>query len=998
MELTNDELPANGLGSRHGLWGGFGAVSSLIDAIGQPGRDSFSRGNGKTGVNSDHDVVDTGFCSLQSVGGSAETKWFSVFRGFPDCQTSISNYLCANRILKYDYTAVLQERVVHFTVAYLKLGIPPSQPRRAAMERDGFARNHEPSSKASDALMSHTRETAAMKRDPGATAHDTGWFSRLQQRFPILQKKRGKALLTFILLLPLLGLLGLLALRNRGSEVSNGGDGDSGSTAGAIADDTYFYGQSEAVYPSPTMSGTGTWTESYNKASALVQNMTIEEKVSLTTGAGANTGCAGNIPAVPRLNFTGMCLMDAGQGLRATDFVSGWPSGIHVGASWNKNLTRQRGIGMGGEFRTKGVNVALGPVVGPVGRVVRGGRNWEGFAADPYLTGALASETILGIQSVGVITSTKHFIGNEQETNRVPANGIEAVSSNIDDKTMHEVYLWPFQDAVKAGSGNIMCSYNRVNNSYGCANSKTQNGLLKTELGFQGFVVSDWGALHAGVASANAGMDMVQPNAAELWGDNLITAVKNGSVSESRLDDMVTRIVATWYQMGQDQGFPDPGVGMPQDLTKPHAIVDARNESSKQILFDGAVEGHVLVKNIRSALPLQKPKIMSLFGYSARNPDQWNYNATGGTSAWMFGGESAFLGRYITGAFDLDSLEDIPQIAPDGTIICGGGSGAVTPAFISSPFDAISSRAYEDSTALFWDFFSPEPYVNAASEACIVLVNAFASEGYDRPGTHDDFTDGLIKHVADRCNNTIVVFHNAGVRLVDQFVDHPNVTAVIFAHLPGQDSGRALAALLYGDSNPSGKLPYTVAHNESDYEALLKPSPAEGIFVKFPQSNFTEGAYIDYRHFDAKNITPRYEFGFGLSYTTFNYSSLEITKREGAGTSSYPVGDIVEGGQSDLWDVLATVTARVQNVGEVDGAEVAQLYVGIPGAPVRQLRGFDKPFINATQSTTVTFDLNRRDLSVWDVVAQKWLLQNGTYDINVGGSSRNLPLQGTLTF
>jgi beta-glucosidase len=609
----------------------------------------------------------------------------------------------------------------------------------------------------------------------------------------------------------------------------------------------------------------------------------------------------------------------------------------------------------------------------------------------------LASETVSGIQSVGVITSTKHFIGNEQETHRVPSNGIEAVSANIDDKTMHELYLWPFQDAVKAGSGNIMCSYNRVNNSYGCANSKTQNGLLKTELGFQGFVVSDWGAMHAGVASALAGMDMVQPSAADLWGDALLESVKNGSVSEARLNDMVTRIVAAWYQMGQDQDFPEPGIGMPADLTKPHTIIDARNISFKQALLDGAIEGHVLVKNTKSSLPLRKPKMLSLYGYSARNPDQWNYNATGGVSAWMFGGESAFLGRYVSGAFALDSLGEIPQIAPNGTIVSGGGSGAVTPSYISSPFDAINSRAYDDGTALFWDFSSPDPYVDAASDACLVLVNAFASEGYDRSGTHDDYTDGLIKHVADHCNNTIVVFHNAGIRLVDQFVDHENVTALVFAHLPGQDSGRALVSLLYGDSNPSGKLPYTVAHNESDYDALLSPSPAEGIFANFPQSNFTEGVYIDYRHFDAKNITPRYEFGFGLSYTSFNYTNLEIKVNNTANTSNYPNGKVVEGGQSDLWDILATVSAQIQNTGQVDGAEAAQLYVGIPGAPAKQLRGFEKPFINASQSATVSFELTRRDLSIWDVFEQKWLLQNSTYNIFVGSSSRSLPLQGMLS-
>ncbi|KAH8671312.1 glycoside hydrolase superfamily [Xylariales sp. PMI_506] len=835
-----------------------------------------------------------------------------------------------------------------------------------------------------------------MKRDPGVPLNDTGWFSRLKQRHPVLQKKRGKVLIAVVLLLPLLGLLGLLALRHGGSGAS-GGDGGGGTTsAGVITSDSYFYGESEPIYPSPNMTGTDTWADAFTKAAALVQNMTLAEKIGLTTGAGSSTGCMGFIQGIPRLNFSGLCLSDAGNGLRATDFVSGWPSGVHVGASWNKNLTRQRGSGMGGEFRIKGVNILLGPVAAPLGRVVRGGRNWEGFAADPYLSGSLTAETVTGVQSVGVITSTKHFIGYEQETNRMPGNGIAAVSSNIDDKTMHEVYLWPFQDAVKAGSGNVMCSYQRVNNSYSCGNSKTQNGLLKTELGFQGFIVSDWG-IRADMAYVMAGMDMIQPStSADLW-DDLAEAVKNGTIPESRLDDMATRIFAAWYQMGQDQGFPTPGVGMPADLTKPHTIVDARNTSSRQILLDGAVEGHVLVKNTNSALPLAKPKMLSIYGYSARSPDQWNYNGTGGTSAWLFGGESQDLGYYTTEGFSTGSAPDAPQIAQDGTIVSGGGSGASTPSYISSPFDAINAQAIEDGTALFWDFYSEDPYVDASSDACLVIVNAFASESYDRIGTHDDFSDNLIQNVANSCSNTIVVIHNAGVRLVEQFIDHPNVTALIFAHLPGQDSGRALVSLLYGESNPSGKLPYTVARNESDYGDVYNPDLPDGMFANYPQSNFTEGVYIDYRYFDAQNITPRYEFGYGLSYTTFNYSNLRISKNDSAVISDYPTGAILQGGQADLWDVIATITADIQNTGELGGAEVAQLYVGIPGAPAKQLRGFDKVFINTTETASVSFDVTRRDLGVWDVVAQKWLLQNGTYNIHVGASSRILPLEGELT-
>ncbi|KAI1344859.1 glycoside hydrolase family 3 protein [Xylariaceae sp. FL0016] len=826
-------------------------------------------------------------------------------------------------------------------------------------------------------------------------------LERLQQRFPFLKKKRGWVLVAAVIIIPFLGLLGLFALRNRG--------GDSGSSSGdVITTDTFFYGESPSVYPSPLMTGSGSWADAHSKAVAFVSQLTLAEKVGVASGVASSTGttgtlngCSGNIAAIPRLNFLGLCLTDAGQGVRATDFVSGFPSGIHVGASWNRALTRSRAEKMGAEFRSKGANMALGPVVGPLGRTVRGGRNWEGFAVDPYLCGALAYETVIGVQSQGVITSTKHFIGNEQETHRQPGGDIEAVSATIDDRTMHELYLWPFQDAVYAGTGNIMCSYNRLNNSYGCANSATQNGLLKTELGFQGAVTSDWGAMHAGVASALAGMDMVMPNS-DLWGDRLTEAVQNGSVPEDRLTDMATRIIASWYQMGQDQGFPDPGVGIAPDLTKPHKIVDARNTSSQQVLLDGAIEGHVLLKNTKDALPLQKPRVLSLFGYSVRNPDQWNYKPNAGVAAWTFGGESSFLGRDTSAGFSGEVSDDFSAIAPNGTLFSGGGSGAVTPASVSSPFEALQQRAYDDGTALMWDFSSAEPDVVAESDACLVIVNAFASEGYDRPNLRDDFTDGLIKHVADRCNQTIAVFHNAGVRLVDQWIDHPNVTGLIFAHLPGEASGRALVSLLYGDANPSGKLPFTVASNESDYEHLLTPDLPSGRFERFPQSNFSkEGLYIDYRALDARNVTPRFEFGFGLSYTTFEYTNLTVDKNNTASMSQYPSGEILPGGQADLWDVLGTVSAEVRNTGDVDGAEVAQLYVGIPsfgtGTPARQLRGFDKPFLNASQSTTVSFALTRRDLSVWDVVAQSWLLQPGEYEIWVGGSSRNLPLQGALS-
>ncbi|KAL4746336.1 putative beta-glucosidase M [Aspergillus terricola var. indicus] len=747
-----------------------------------------------------------------------------------------------------------------------------------------------------------------------------------------------------------------------------------------ITSDTFFYGESPPVYPSPEGTGAGDWASAYTKAKAFVAQLSDDEKVNLTAGVSSNTACSGFIQAIDRLGFPGICMSDAGNGLRGTDYVNGWSSGISVGASWNRELAHSRATYMGQEYRKKGVNMILGPVVGPLGRVALGGRNWEGYAADPYLSGVLVSESVKGLQSQKVATSVKHFIANEQETNRNPTtdsegNAVQSVSSNIDDKTMHELYLWPFQDAVLAGTTNLMCSYNRVNNSYGCQNSKLLNGLLKTELGFQGYVVTDWGAQHAGIAGANAGLDVVMPRSST-WNSNLTTAIANGTMEASRLDDMITRLMATWYYLDQDTEFPSPGVGMPSSPSAAHQAVIATSQEAKPILLQAAIESHVLVKNTYGALPLKSPKLISVFGYDAYAPLTYD----------------------LSNNFDFSSTRVRSDLYKNGTLYVGGGSGLNSPAYIDAPIEAIKRRAYEDGSSVLWDFTSETPSVDYTSDVCLVFINAYATEGYDREALSDTHSDSIVKNVADNCSNTIVVVHNAGIRTAEAWVDHANVTAIIYAHLPGQDTGRALVKLLYGESNFSGRLPYTVAKEASDYGSLLEPSQPEGKYQYFPQSNFSEGVYIDYRAFDKDGIAPQYAFGYGLSYTTFEYSGLKISKSAG-GPSTYPTkASILPGGNPRLFDELVTVTSKIKNTGQVDGHEVAQLYVGIPSGPVRQLRGFDKVLVKSGSSESVTFSLTRRDLSTWDANAQEWLLQRGTYKIYVGRDSRDLPLEGTLVF
>ncbi|KAL2060995.1 hypothetical protein VTL71DRAFT_9047 [Oculimacula yallundae] len=778
-----------------------------------------------------------------------------------------------------------------------------------------------------------------------------------------------------------------------------------------ITSDSYFYGQSEPVYPTPETSGSGAWGEAIAKAQAFVAQLTLEEKTSLTGGVRVSNGCGGNIPNITRLGFPGLCLADAGAGVRGTDLVNAYTSGISDGASWNKNLTYQRAYQMGGEFRRKGVSIALGPpMVGPLGRIALGGRNWEGVGNDPYLAGKLAGIAVHGIQDQGVISCTKHFIANEQETARgiiVDNNNVTILSSssNIDDATLHESYLWPFYDAIHAGSAAVMCSYNRLNNSYACENSKALNGILKTELGFPGLVVSDWGAQHSGVASALSGMDMVMPSGLQFWGGNLTQAVTNSSVPESRLDDMAVRIMAGWYLTKQDSpDRPAPGVGMPANLLAPHKLIEARVPEARPVIFQSALEGHVLVKNTNNALPLKSPKILSLYGYDAKAAEVTTANPT--NRDYAFGLQSSSSSYWICGFGNRipQTCPAPPAIAANGTLFTGGGSGASTPPYISAPFNAIQDRAAKDETAIYWDFVNVNAtgYVMTESDAAIVFINAIASEGYDRPSLRDDFSDALVTNIAAQHNNTIVVIHNAGIRLVDQWVENPNVTAVIYAHLPGQDSGAALVQLLYGDVNPSGKLPYTVAKNETDYGRILNPITdigANGEFYRFPQDNFDEGVFIDYRAFDAAGIEPRYEFGFGLSYTTFSMANLTVAP-VGNSPSEYPTGQVIPGGQADLWDIVATATVSITNTGSVAGQEVAQLYLQIPveGQPARQLRGFEKVMLQPGESCTVEFELNRKDLSVWDVSAQQWKLTLGTdYTVFVGNSSRALPLNEALS-
>jgi len=327
-----------------------------------------------------------------------------------------------------------------------------------------------------------------------------------------------------------------------------------------------------------------------------------------------------------------------------------------------------------------------------------------------------------------------------------------------------------------------------------------------------------------------------------------------------------------------------------------------------------------------------------------------------------------------------------------------------------SPLDAIKNRALRTGARVQYiinnrilaadDFSSIYP----TPDVCFVFVNTYASEGHDRTQWEADWNSTLVvNNVAKRCTNTVVITHSAGINTMP-WADNPNVTAVIAAHLPGEQTGNSIVDILWGDYNPAGKLPYTIPRDESDYEFPIVNFTSVSTPTSW-QAEFTEGQMIDYRHFDSKNIVPRYEFGFGLSYTNFTLAKdLEINKliRDPAAAAN-PDITVRPGGNPELWTELICVSTKVKNTGPVAGATVVQLYLSLPkdasipaGTPVRVLRGFEKVFLKAGEERKVELLLTRRDLSYWDVISQRWVLPSGFFNVQVGFSSRDLPVKGLV--
>ncbi|KAI9432198.1 beta-glucosidase [Lactarius indigo] len=730
------------------------------------------------------------------------------------------------------------------------------------------------------------------------------------------------------------------------------------------------------------------WTSAYEKAKAKVATFTLDQKVNITTGVGWQDGrCVGNTPSVG--DFPGLCLDDSPLGVRFADFATVFPAAINAATTWKRSLLRARGVAMGKEHVGKGVNIALGPMMN-MGRIAQGGRNWEGFGADPFLAGVGAYETILGMQSAGVQACAKHYINNEQEHGRPQS------SSNVDDRTQHEIYAAPFLRSVMAGVASVMCSYNLVNGIYACENNSTLNGILKSEFGFQGFVMSDWSATHSTI-SAITGLDMTMPgditfnSGTSYFGANLTAYVRNGTIPEARVDDMATRILAAWYLLGQDSAsYPHTNFNAFHPLdqaTNEHVDVQDDHDIVVREIDAASV---VLLKNVGGALPLKKPRTLVLIGSDA-GP------------------------AHATGPNGFST-----QTGIDGILAMGWGSGTAKFTYLISPYEALQARARKDHTSFSWVFndFNLAGAGSAAiqQDAAIVFLQSDSGEGYitvdGNEGDRHNLTawhngDALVKAVATQNNNTIVVVNSVGPIILEPWIDHPNVTAVIWAGLGGTETGNALVDVLYGTVNPSGRLPYTIAKSPSDYSAKLATG---GTGKQILNITYSEGLFIDYRHFDAANIAPRYEFGFGLSYTTFEYSGLSITPivggqdQDGALEANWAAGKPspqVVGSSTALWlhRPAFKVSFMVKNTGPVAGTEIPQLYLHFPvraGEPPSVLRGFTDVDLQPGEAQGVMITLSRYDLSIWDVVSQSWIRPAGSYSLSIGASSRDFRLKDTI--
>jgi beta-glucosidase len=688
------------------------------------------------------------------------------------------------------------------------------------------------------------------------------------------------------------------------------------------------------------------------RAGQLLTQMTQDQKIQLVYGAiGTATvptrGGAGFVPGIPQLGIPDLYLADGSVGVgNGVGPATALPSSIASAASWDVPEATKYGNVIGAELRAYGMNVNLGGNINLIGREPRDGRTFETKGEDPILAGKITAAHINAIQAQHVIGGIKHYALNDQETGRFTAD------VQIDERGMRESDLLAFEIGVKDSNvQSVMCAYNLVNNVYNCENAHLLNDILKGDWQFPGFVMSDWGATHSTVAAALAGLDQEQPDNA--YFGSLGQAVASGQVPQSRLDDMVHRILRAMYAAGL---FDYPESLGPVDTAADQAIAQ-----------DAEEQGAVLLKNAGGQLPLNAAAVKSI----------------------------AIIGSHA-----------------DVAVLSGGGSAQVTPTGgpaltegypnppgwaeviwdPSSPMRAIQAMAPNASVQ-----FDPGTDATAAvalaaaSQVAIVFVSQWTSEGMDMPSLN--FTDvihsppidqdALVAAVAAANPHTIVVMENASAQVMPWL---GSVSAVLEAWFPGQNGGPAIANLLFGAVNPSGKLPITFPASVSQLPRPVVAQPPDSA-TPFPV-DYSEGFNVGYKWYDSQGLTPLFPFGFGLSYTTFSFSNPAVVNN--LASTSNP---------------NFQVTFNLTNTGSVAGAEVAQVYLAFPastGEPPKRLVGWQKVFLQsgAVQQVTIEVDANdsSHPLSYWDVNSSAWLIAPGVYTVYLGNSSSGAGLvaAGTL--
>lgn len=662
--------------------------------------------------------------------------------------------------------------------------------------------------------------------------------------------------------------------------------------------------------------------------------MSLEQKAAFVSGYDY-----WHLEEAPELGLPKIMITDGPHGLRkANPDKKSSTGGIGLGnsvpatcfppaatssCSWDPELLEQEGEAMGEECLKEKVSTILGPGTN-IKRAPVGGRNFEYFSEDPLLAGECAAAVINGVQSKGVGTSLKHFAANSQEAFRMVVNEV------VDERTLRETYLTAFEIAVKkAQPWTVMNSYNRINGVYASENEWLQQKVLRKEWGFEGLIVTDWGASVDRIPGLKAGTDLEMPCSGDLNTNRIIAAVKDGTLDEKILDERVDTVV-------------DLIVKSKPALEKTHTYdVDAHHAIAQKIA-EGSMQ---LLKNDDGILPLKDGQKVAVIGEMAKAP------------RFQGAGSSVINPTKLSNAFD-----ELQKLGVDISYAQG---------YYNSKKDKTPRKTSAELIA---------EAKEAASKADVAVVfvgltEEFEGEGYDRegieiPAEHNE----LVAAVAEANPNTVVVIASGSVILMPWL---KNVKGLLNSGLGGQAGGIAVANILTGKVNPSGKTSET-------YPRAFEDNPTYGNFPGGPvTSEHRESVYIGYRYYDAADIDVEFPFGFGLSYTTFEYSGIKLSKDKMKDTDT------------------VTVSFKIKNTGSVDGAEIAEVYVADKEStifrPKKELRGFKKVFLKAGEEKEVSVELSKRAFAFYNVELGDWMVETGEFDILVGSSSRDIKLTASMT-